>query len=139
MGFASLNVVCDELNDCTKNVCLFQFSDWCMYIVSKALLISGATLIVRAWGAIWLNLFAAVLFRVCMAVTVECCFYTRVVCVFSMFAVMQGRRLFSSVFSITERRDMDLYEVPLYVSLLGYVIGTMLANFHVRVIMLRAV
>ena len=29
------------------------------------------------------------------------------------------------------RRDMDLYEVPLFVSLLGFGIGTMLANFHV--------
>ena len=26
-----------------------------------------------------------------------------------MFAVMKGRRLFSSVFAITERRDMGLY------------------------------
>ena len=51
--------------------------------------------------------------------------------VFDMFAVMKGRRLFSSVFAITERRDMCLYEVPLSVSLLGFGIGTMLANFHV--------
>ena len=41
------------------------------------------------------------------------------------------RRLFSCVFAITERRDMGLYEVPLFVSLLGFGIGTMLANFHV--------
>ena len=33
--------------------------------------------------------------------------------------------------AITERRGMGLYEVPLYVSLLGFGIGTMLANFHV--------
>ena len=33
-----------------------------------------------------------------------------------MFAFMYGRRLFSSVFAITERRDMGLYEVPLSVS-----------------------
>ena len=32
---------------------------------------------------------------------------------------------------ITERRDMGLYKVPLSVSLLGFGIGTMLANFHV--------
>ena len=32
---------------------------------------------------------------------------------------------------LLERRDMGLYEVPLSVSLLGFVIGTMLANFHV--------
>ena len=31
----------------------------------------------------------------------------------------------------TERRDMGLYEVPLSVSLLGFGIGTMLANYHV--------
>ena len=54
--------------------------------------------------------------------------------VFGMFAVMYGRRL-SSVFAITERKDMGLYEVPLSVSLLGFGIGTLLANFHVRGIM----
>ena len=48
-----------------------------------------------------------------------------------VFAVMLVRRLFSSVFAITERRDVGLYEVPLFVSLLGFEIGTMLANFHV--------
>ena len=41
------------------------------------------------------------------------------------------KKVFSSVFAITERRDMGLYEVPLSVSLLGFGIGTMLANFHV--------
>ena len=35
------------------------------------------------------------------------------------------------VSAITERRDMGMYEVPLSVSLLGFGIGTMLANFHV--------
>ena len=33
--------------------------------------------------------------------------------------------------AITERRDMGLYEVPLFVVLLGFGIRTMLANFHV--------
>ena len=37
----------------------------------------------------------------------------------------------SPVSAITGRRDMGLYEVPLFVSLLGFGIGTMLANFHV--------
>ena len=37
----------------------------------------------------------------------------------------------SPVSAITERRDMGLYEVPLTVPLLGFGIGTMLANFHV--------
>ena len=55
----------------------------CMFIVSKALLISSATVIVRAGGAIWWNPFATVLFSMCSAVNVECC-----MCVFGMFAVM---------------------------------------------------
>ena len=46
----------------------------CMVIVSKDLLISSATVIARAGGAIWLNPFATVLFRVCSAVTVVLCF-----------------------------------------------------------------
>ena len=44
-----------------------------MLTVSKALLTSSATVIVRAGGAIWLNPFATVLLSVCSAVTVECC------------------------------------------------------------------
>ena len=42
----------------------------CMFIVSKALPISSARVIVRAGGAIWLNSFATVLFTVCSVVTV---------------------------------------------------------------------
>ena len=45
----------------------------CVFIVSKALLISSATVIVHAGGAIWLNPFDTVLFNVCSAITVECC------------------------------------------------------------------
>ena len=43
-----------------------------MFIVSNALLISSATVIVRAGGAIWLNPFTTVLFSGCSAVNVEC-------------------------------------------------------------------
>ena len=43
---------------------------------------------------------------------------------------MQGIMLFSSVISITERRDMGLYEVPLSMALLVFGMRTMLANFH---------
>ena len=104
-----------------------------MIILSKALLISSVTVIDRAGGAIWLNPFSTVLFNVCSSVTVECCvLYPCFVGVFGMFAVMSGRRLFSSVFAITERRDMGLYEVPLSMSLLGYGMGSMLANFHIK-------
>ena len=44
---------------------------------------------------------------------------------------VRKKALLLSVFAITERRDMGLYVVPLSVSLLGFGIGTMLANFHV--------
>ena len=49
--------------------------------------------------------------------------------------------LFSSVFAITERRDMGVYEVPLSMSLLGFRMGTMLASFHMcsNRLVLRAV
>ena len=40
----------------------------CMFIVSKALLISSATVIVRAWGAIWLNPLATVECVTCVCV-----------------------------------------------------------------------
>ena len=70
-------------------VCSSFLISVCMFIVSKALLISSATMIVRAWGAIWLNPFATVMFTVCSAVTVKCCvLYLCCVGVFGMFAVM---------------------------------------------------
>ena len=63
-------------------VCRSFLISVCMFIVSKALLISSDTVIVRAGGAI-VEPFATVLFSVCSAVTVECCMG-----VFGMFAVM---------------------------------------------------
>ena len=73
----------------------------------------------------------------CSSVTVECVvLYPCCVDVFGMSAVMQGRRLFSSVSAITERRDMGLNDVPLSISLLGLEMGAMLANFHMCGILL---
>ena len=69
-------------------VCRSFLISVCMFIVSKALLISSVTVIVRAGGAIWFNPFATVLFSVCSAVTVECVLYPCCMGVFSMFAVM---------------------------------------------------
>ena len=70
-------------------VCGSFFINVCMFIVSKALFISSATVIVRAGGAIWLHPFATVMFSVCSAVTVECCvLYPSCVGVFGMLAVM---------------------------------------------------
>ena len=60
-----------------------------MFIVSKALLISSATVIVRIKGTILLTPFVTVLFTVGSVVTVECCvLYSCCVGVFGMFAVM---------------------------------------------------
>ena len=70
-------------------VCISILISVCMFIVSKALLISSATVIVRAGGAIWLNPFATLLFSVCSAVTVEYCFlYPCCMGLFGTFAVM---------------------------------------------------
>ena len=52
----------------------------CMFIVSKALLISSATVIVRAGEVIWLNPFSTVLFNVCRAVSVVLCTRVSWVC-----------------------------------------------------------
>ena len=70
-------------------VCSSFLISVCMFIVSKALLISSATVIVRTGGTICLNPFATVLFGVCSAVTVECCvLYPCCMGVFGVFAVM---------------------------------------------------
>ena len=70
-------------------VCSSFLISVCMFIVSKALLLSSATVIVRSGEAIWLNPFDTVLCTVCSAVTVECCvLYPWCVGVFGMFAVM---------------------------------------------------
>ena len=70
-------------------VCSSFLISVCMFIVSKALLISSATVIVCVWGAIWLNFFVMGLFSVCSVVTVECCvMYLCCMGVFGMFVVM---------------------------------------------------
>ena len=80
VGFASLDVVFYELNDCAwMFVCSSFLISLCMFIVSKALLISSATVIVRAGRAIWLNPFATRLY-VCSAVTVVFCIRVVWVC-----------------------------------------------------------
>ena len=48
-----------------------------------------------------------------------------------MLVVMYGSSVFSSVFAITERSGMGLYDVPMFMSLFGLVIGMMFASFHV--------
>ena len=62
----------------------------CMFIVSKALLISSATVIVCAGGAIWLNPFATVLFSVCR---VLCYVHVLHACVWDVFSYVGKKAL----------------------------------------------
>ena len=67
----------------------------------------------------------------CSAVFVECLALNPCCAVtFGMFSVMQGRITFSSVFAITDRRDIGLYDVPMLMSLFGLGIGMMFASFQ---------
>ena len=52
------------------------------------------------------------------------------VVMFGMFCVMYERITFSSVFAITDRRDIGLYDVPMLMSLLSLGISMMFASFH---------
>ena len=47
-----------------------------------------------------------------------------------MLFVMYGSSVFPSVFAITERSEMGLYDVPMFISLFGSGIGMMFASFH---------
>ena len=71
---------------------------------------------------------AIVLLMLCCAVMFEAC--CALMC--CMVFVMYGRRLFSRVLAITERSKLGLYEVPMFMTLLGFGIGIMFAIFHVR-------
>ena len=45
--------------------------------------------------------------------------------------VMYGSSVFFSVFAITERNEMGMYDVPMFMSSFGFGIGMMFASFHV--------
>ena len=96
----------------------------CKLTVSNALLTSSATVIVRSGDLFWLKPVAMVLIMLCSAVLVEA-----MLC--GMVFVMYGSSVFSSVFAITERSDMGLCDVPMFMSLFGFGIGMMFASFHV--------
>ena len=115
---------------CGMLVCVSLSINVCMFTVSNDLLMSNATAIVRVGGMGWLKPVATVLLM-CSAVFVECLVLNSCcVVMFGMFCVIYGRITFSSVFAITDRRDIGLYDVPMLMSLLGLGTGMMLANFH---------
>ena len=61
-------------------VCSSFLFSICVFIVSKALLISSATVIVHTGGAIWLNPFATVLFSVCVVFCTRVAWVCLVLC-----------------------------------------------------------
>lgn len=72
-----------------------------------------------------------VLFMLCRAVVVECCFLKPCWNVFvGMFCVMYGRMIFSSVLAMGESREMGLYDVPMFGSLFGFGMGHIVAIFQ---------
>ena len=104
-------------------VCIIVLISVGEFIVSKALLISSVTVIIRAGRAIWLNTFATVLVTVCSAVTVECFVPVLRGCVWYVCCYLR-KMLFSRVFAITERVDMGLYVVSLSNILTAYTHAT---------------
>ena len=132
-------------------VCSSFLISMCMFIVSKALLISSATMIVCAGGAIWLNPFAMVLFNVCSTITVECCVCTHVAWVW-LVCLLLWKDEDSSPMSLQLLRGgiwayMTYPRLCLFLEGGGggrawdFAMGTMLANFHMCgiMLMLRAV
>ena len=73
-----------------------------------------------------------VFFMLCNAVFIEwlllkpCC-----VEICRILFVMYGSSVFSSVFVITERTEMVLYDVPMFMSLFGFGIDMMFSTFDV--------
>ena len=104
----------------------------CMLTVSNTLLMASAAVIVRSGGLLRLKPVAMLLFMLCSAVLVKwlllkpCC-----VEICGILFVMYGSSVFSSVFAITERSEMGLYDVPMFIALFGFGIDMMLASFYV--------
>ena len=63
-------------------------------------------------------------------------FYTRIALVCLVCLLLCKEEGSDPASAITERIDMGIYEVPLSMSLFGFRMGTMLANFHMYGIML---
>ena len=88
-------------------------------------------MIVRSGGLFRLKPVAMVLFMLCSAVLVEWVLKPCCVELCGMLFVMYGSRVFYRVFAITERSEMGLYDVPMFMSLFGFGIGMMFSSFHV--------
>ena len=109
-------------------VCSSFLISVCMFIVLKALLISSATVIVRAWGSNCLNPLATVLLiLVCVAPSLwSVVFCARVAWVCLLLCKEEGTSPVS--LQLLRGGTWACMRCP---CLLGFWIGTMLANFHV--------
>ena len=117
---------------CGMFVCVSLSINVCMFTVSNALLVSNATEIVRVGGMGWLKPVATVLLMLCSAVFVECLVLNPCcVVMYGMFCVMYERITFSGVFAITDRRDNGLYDVPIFISLLGLGLDRLNSERHI--------
>ena len=116
--------------------CIFLMRE-CMFTVSKALLRSRETTMVRCGGCGWLKPWIIWFVIWCRAVVVEWRVLKPCWCfIWGRLGVMYGRRTFSKVLAIGESSDIGRYDVPTQGSLLGLGIGMILANFHIWGMML---
>ena len=98
-----------------------------MFIVSKALLISSATVIVRAGGAIWLNPLARVLFNVCHW---RVSFCIPVVCICDSISV----NFFSNFITIT-----IIYLITIIITLITIIISTLIITMTLITIIITRI
>ena len=115
------DVVWDEFDNGVRDACPVQPMCECVHVEHTAHIqcdcafrwsVSVEPMLCSAVLADWLHL-------------KPCCVET---C--GMLPVMYGSSVFSSVFAITERSEMGLYDVPMFKSLFGLGTGMMSASFH---------
>ena len=116
----NLRMVCGMFVWCTLCVSV------CMLTVLNDFLMSSA----RGALVIWLKPVAMVLFMLCRAVLVEW-LLLKPSGICGILFVMYGSSVFFSVFAITERSEMGLYDLPMLMSLFGIGIDMMCTSFHV--------
>ena len=103
-----------------------------MLTVSKALLRSSDTTMVRSGGCFLLKPWVIWLVSLWRAVVVEWRALKPCWCLTAgMLVVMCGSSIFSSVFAIGESSEIGLYEVPMQRSLFGFGMGIILASFQI--------
>ena len=83
----------------------------CMCIMSKVLLISSATVIVRAWDSIWLNPFATVYFMCRVLCLYPCC---RLLKIITGTSWDKEKYTFLRTYNALEERSVANYNAPVW-------------------------